>query len=369
LVELIARTMRSDASNGFFLFAKLTLSSSWFRSPVLIVLLSFSLALLHSLLSLLLLSLPLLSLLSSLSLSLLSLSLLSAVSGEDEQLSAEQLEERRLMRSIGSSFPLHSAAREGKLSQVESLLSSSDAATKLILQKDDDDRTPFHVAAASNHADICQLLVDRLDAANIAPLLQSADESGATPLLSAVASNAAACVRLILRLCGDDADLQASLVNVVNELKNSPLHYAASKGRDELIVVLLEHGAKKNAFNKLGQTPLMRAVSAGQLRSALLLLDRGASAERTDAQGNNVLHVAALQFDRPMLLALLRRRHELALSLDDKNGDGKSLADLVGGADRLAALIAESESSATATATPAAAAAASTTTTTTTQPT
>lgn len=270
--------------------------------------------------------------------------------------------------SFGSNFPLHAAAREGKLSEVEAqLITLGDAANKAILQKDDDERTAFHVAAASNHADVCQLLVDRLEESEIATVLQSADESGATPLLSAVASNAVPCVRLMLRLCGNDATLQSTLVNAVNELKNSPLHYAASKGRDELVVLLLEHGAKKNAFNKLGQTPLLRAVSAGQLRTALLLLDRGASAERTDAQGNSVLHVAALQFDRPMLLALLRRRHELALSLDDKNGDGKSLADLVGGADRLAALIAESES-ATATA-EAAAAASSTPTTTTTRPT
>jgi 26S proteasome non-ATPase regulatory subunit 10 len=251
-------------------------------------------------------------------------------------------------KSNMSNSAFHSAARDGSLSLIETTLNAagSDAdALKLLLSKDEDERTAFHWAAAGGFVDVCTLMLERCgdDVASVRQLLSAADESGASPLLSATAANAIHCVRLLLRVCAGDDALKAQLVNASNEQRNSALHYAASKGRDELLLLLLDSGAKKNALNKLAQTPLMRAVSAGQLRTALLLLDRGASAAHCDAQGNNVLHVAAQQFDRPMLLALLRRRAELDVSLDDKNADGKTVADLVGGADRLTSLIAESE--------------------------
>lgn len=246
-------------------------------------------------------------------------------------------------------FPLHAAARDGLLAKVESLLNDSDSSLSLS-SRDDDQRTAFHWAAATNHAEICNLFLLKCgDDDNLrAALISSADESGATPLISAVAAGSSSCVRLILNVAASIASPASvsadALVNAATgEMRNSPLHYAASKGRDEIVLLLLEHGAKINAFNKYGQTPLLRAVSAGQRRTALLLLDNGASAVRCDAQGNNVLHVAALAIDRPMLVALLRRRDQLGVALDDRSNDDKALADLVGGADLLAKLIAESD--------------------------
>jgi ankyrin repeat protein len=247
-------------------------------------------------------------------------------------------------------FPLHSAARDGNLTQVESLLNASTDVSRLLASTDDDARTAFHWAASANCPDICALFLTRCgdDDALRTTLISAADESGATPLISAVSVGSASCLRVILQaaaqISSPAALAAAALVNAATgDLRNTPLHYAASKGRDEIIVILLENGAKINAFNKYGQTPLLRAVSAGQRRTALLLLDHGASAVRCDSQGNNVLHVAALAVDRPMLVALLRRRDELGVALDDRNGDEKALADLVGGADLLAKLIAEAD--------------------------
>jgi 26S proteasome non-ATPase regulatory subunit 10 len=55
-------------------------------------------------------------------------------------------------------FPLHTAAREGRVPTAEALLKSD---PKLSQRKDDDGRYPIHWAASSNNLEIVQLLASQ----------------------------------------------------------------------------------------------------------------------------------------------------------------------------------------------------------------
>ena len=65
--------------------------------------------------------------------------------------------------------------------------------------------------------------------------------------------------------------------------------------------------------HSIEQTPIMKAVCTNQLKVVQQLVDAGADVARSDKDGNNVLHLAALNLHRPMVVYLLKHR----LVLDD----------------------------------------------------
>ncbi|KAI8629302.1 ankyrin repeat-containing domain protein [Xylariaceae sp. FL1651] len=76
-----------------------------------------------------------------------------------------------------SKYAIHAAAREGKLTVVESLLNAD---PKLCQRKDDDGRLPIHWAASSNQHGIVLLLSQQK---SFDPDVE--DDSGWTPLMIA----------------------------------------------------------------------------------------------------------------------------------------------------------------------------------------
>lgn len=74
----------------------------------------------------------------------------------------------------------------------------------------------------------------------------------------------------------------------------SPLHYAASHGQSEVLLLLLEKGASLNAMNHHRQTPLMLACKNGRVSCIEQLVDWGADILVFDAlNGRTCLHYAA----------------------------------------------------------------------------
>ncbi|XP_010937466.1 E3 ubiquitin-protein ligase XBAT33 isoform X3 [Elaeis guineensis] len=53
---------------------------------------------------------------------------------------------------------------------------------------------------------------------------------------------------------------------------NSPLHFAAAKGHNEIVMLLLEKGAEVNSRNYCGQTALMQACRHGHWEVVQTLL-------------------------------------------------------------------------------------------------
>lgn len=72
---------------------------------------------------------------------------------------------------------------------------------------------------------------------------------------------------------------------VLNNVKTTPLCLAAGRGFEDIVAILLEHGAQVNFATAEGMTPLHFAVSHHQHATAALLIKNGASTDTSDNLG------------------------------------------------------------------------------------
>ncbi|XP_057798567.1 E3 ubiquitin-protein ligase XBAT33-like isoform X1 [Salvia miltiorrhiza] len=76
---------------------------------------------------------------------------------------------------------------------------------------------------------------------------------------------------------------------------NSPLHFAAAKGHNEIVALLLENGADVNSRNYCGQTALMQACRYGHWEVVQTLILFKCNVTRADyLSGRTALHFAAV---------------------------------------------------------------------------
>ena len=81
-------------------------------------------------------------------------------------------------------------------------------------------------------------------------------------------------------------------VNIVDSEGSSPLHYAAWKGHEEIVLFLLEHHANANLHNQndhWGTTPLHAAAHSNRPNIVKLLLAHGADPLAVDGNGKTPL--------------------------------------------------------------------------------
>lgn len=108
---------------------------------------------------------------------------------------------------------------------------------------------------------------------------------------------------------------QEAFVNTENPLifipKNkvaTPLHYAAHKGNDEIIGILLDAGANINStYNEYNNTALHITVWFRHHSCATLLISRGAFLDITNCHGSTPVHSAAWQNESEILQELLKK--------------------------------------------------------------
>ncbi|KAF4994856.1 hypothetical protein FGRMN_5515 [Fusarium graminum] len=214
-------------------------------------------------------------------------------------------------------FPLHTAAREGRVTAAEGLLKVraqfsintiqnkyslfEQSDPKLSQRKDNDGRYPIHWAASSNNFDIAQLLANQrsFDA-------DIQDESGWSPLMiSASVPDSEAVLRLII---SKDAD-----INLKNSAGQTALHFVASKKNLDIARILVDNGASTRFRDCRGQYPIHRAAAVGSAPMVTLLLKNKSPLNPADFEGYTPLHHAIAEGHGDTAVALLKEGADFTL--------------------------------------------------------
>jgi len=94
-------------------------------------------------------------------------------------------------------------------------------------------------------------------------------------------------------------------VNKRDHNGNSPLHWAASEGNDEVVQLLVDSRADVNMQNFAGETPLFIAASRGLDSTVALLCELGANPNIPNIDGASPLHMASASgFGNTVMLLL-----------------------------------------------------------------
>lgn len=108
------------------------------------------------------------------------------------------------------------------------------------------------------------------------------DQDGRTPLMHAIlAENPDKLIINMLLEVGahvNDSDIGQ---------KWTPLHYAAADNYDDIVAILLEHGATQDSVDIFGNTPLWRSVMNynSNINTAKLLVKQGANPQKKNNHG------------------------------------------------------------------------------------
>ena len=110
-------------------------------------------------------------------------------------------------------------------------------------------------------------------------------------------------------LCTVEALLQGCADPSIKCKKGStPLHFAARRGNDEIVKVLLEQPkVKVDAKDSSGKTALHLACSEGHCRVCQLLLNKGADIKAVTADNTTPLHNAILNGHSQVATMILNR--------------------------------------------------------------
>lgn len=156
--------------------------------------------------------------------------------------------------------PLHIAARNGNAELIELLLSHG-ANIDIV---DRWERTPLIFAARMGYNKATEFLL--YHGANVNAKSQADPTQinragiGTTSLHHAVEGGHEEVVRMLIKHGAD--------IDALNEWAESPLHFAASDGFTKIVEYLLDQSAIGNLPDIHGETPLDRAKSAGKLETA-----------------------------------------------------------------------------------------------------
>jgi uncharacterized protein len=137
--------------------------------------------------------------------------------------------------------------------------------------------------------------------------VNTSDEDGRSPLMHATLDTEGD-VSIVKLLVERGAD-----VNAVDRLHQSTaLHFAASLGKNDIAITLLDAGAAIDPVNRLGNTPLWEASMRPKANAAVIenLFKRGADPHKKNHMGMSAIDVAR-QGGHGGLLALFEgKSHE-----------------------------------------------------------
>eukprot|EP00931_Biecheleriopsis_adriatica_P120482 TRINITY_DN95609_c0_g1_i1.p1 TRINITY_DN95609_c0_g1~~TRINITY_DN95609_c0_g1_i1.p1 ORF type:complete len:228 (+),score=74.05 TRINITY_DN95609_c0_g1_i1:62-685(+) len=156
-----------------------------------------------------------------------------------------------------------------------------DAATAGAHQRDKDWWTPLHWAAYYGYSKLTEKLIElRVD-------INAPDLCGATPLMIAAFNGKLNIVEALLQ--------QRHLkVTEGNNYNSTALHYAAQRGHDQIIEVLVQKKSEVDALDKASDTPLSWAARSGYKEAVVKLLELRADPQLDNNASEDAIEMAEL---------------------------------------------------------------------------
>eukprot|EP01060_Flectonema_neradi_P007741 TRINITY_DN1544_c0_g1_i2.p2 TRINITY_DN1544_c0_g1~~TRINITY_DN1544_c0_g1_i2.p2 ORF type:complete len:210 (+),score=51.62 TRINITY_DN1544_c0_g1_i2:44-673(+) len=202
-------------------------------------------------------------------------------------------------------------AKGGKLKELVQCIESEGIFD--LNEQDDDGRTLFHWAITHGSEDVARLLVDK------GASVDSVDEGGITPLMSACSIGLESNVDMIIGLSKAPLDQKHSSAH-----NKTALFTAISKGKFLIAKKLLQKGASPSIPDSSLQTPLHRAVIRGSLEMCELLLLHKADVNAQDRVGDTPLHYASMENNKELGCFLIQNGADKEI----QNKEGKYYYDL-----------------------------------------
>ncbi|CAG0898163.1 unnamed protein product [Darwinula stevensoni] len=144
---------------------------------------------------------------------------------------------------------------------------------------------------------------------------------GATPLLVACRNGHFQVAEYLITKCKADIELTGS-VNFDGEMIEDapPLWVAAAAGHEDIVKLLVEHGANVNSTTRTNSTPLRAACFDGHLRIVMYLVDHKADVEIANRHGHTCLMIACFKGHYEIAAYLI----SLKADVNRKSGKGNT---------------------------------------------
>lgn len=169
--------------------------------------------------------------------------------------------------------------------------------TSLVTQLDSNQRLLLHWAALLGKDRLVELLLKFKECE-----VDSADDTGATPLILATLKGALNICKMLVE--------KGANVNHANTNGHTAVQYAGSKNHKEIMAFLLDSKADPNTRDHIGDTPLHRVASMERHECLQILLTHPNSSgiisiDSQNRQGNTALHLACECDDSTTAMLLL----------------------------------------------------------------
>jgi ankyrin repeat protein len=172
---------------------------------------------------------------------------------------------------------IHDLAQKGDLDGVKALIERN---PQLVNAKDENGRTPLHLACRGVHVEVVKYLVDKGADVN------AGDSSKTVPLHSLAVRNNTEAIRLLLA--------KGAVIDAKDYGGHTALHYAAMSDAADAAALLIEKGADIESRDDYERTPLLLcARERGGPNTTRVLLQAGAVVNARDKFQDTPLNLAA----------------------------------------------------------------------------